>query len=502
MFRDTLEKRIKMLSIFIIFLFILLTAFVIKAFMFQDEDNIKKLASQYEKTIQTYYPRGAILDRNGINFADNSANKKLNVSLQNNTSFNVGKTFIGNIRINEDTTTKDAVEGLSGLELYYNELLNGGTPINIISSIDATGSIINEENYTAVNDHLNEGNTVNTTVDYHLQKYTEEYLKKFLKENNFKGGSVVVTDVKTGEVLTMVSSDETLNKNVLSYQPGSVFKILTLAQALENNAVDLKEEFNCTGKIKIDGVTRYCHEGEGHGKITALEGLSKSCNEVFYRLAKRLNIKDDKGNIVSNKVIDYAKELGFGSSDDKTNKNKKFILEYDDYYSFVPDNIYNNLDTFNLALGQGKVQATPLMLNTIMSAIANGGIGYQPYIVESVKNTSDDIVDIKQNQIFDLKLKESTIKNLQKALRMVCVDGTAKSNSLDSYGGLAGKTGTAENHEKESPHAWFSGYFPYNNPKYAMTVFIENGGYGSGPALKVFDSIALEIMNIENDKGI
>ena len=197
MFRDTLEKRIKMLSIFIIFLFILLTAFVVKAFMFQDEDNIKKLASQYEKTIQTYYPRGAILDRNGINFADNSANKKLNVSLQNNTSFNVGKTFIGNIRINEDTTTKDAVEGLSGLELYYNELLNGGTPIDIISSIDATGSIINEENYTAVNDHLNEGNTINTTVDYHLQKYTEEYLKKFLKENNFKGGSVVVTDVKT-----------------------------------------------------------------------------------------------------------------------------------------------------------------------------------------------------------------------------------------------------------------------------------------------------------------
>jgi len=502
MFREFLEKRIKMLSVFIIFLFILLTIFIVKAFLFQDEEKINNLANQYEKKISTYYPRGAIKDRKGINFADNSENKKLNINLENNITYNVGKTFIGQVKINDETTTKDAVEGVSGLQLYYNDILNGGTPISIISSIDATGSIINEENYTAMNDHLNEGCEINTTVDYKLQKYTEEYLEKFLKENNFKGASIVVSNVKTGEILTMVSSDEELNKNLLSYQPGSVFKIITLAQAIENGVVDLDEKFKCTGKIKIDGITRYCHEGEGHGKITAAEGLSKSCNEVFYRLAKRLNVKDKNSNIVSNKIIDYAKELGFGSEKDTVNKNKKFLLEYDDYFSFVPDNVYNNLDIFNLTLGQGRVQSTPLLINTIMSAIANGGISYNPYIVETVKNPMGEIVEIKKNQIFDMKLKDSTIKTLSQALRLVCISGTGKNNSLDSYGGLAGKTGTAENTDKNSPHAWFSGYFPYNNPRYAMTVFIENGGYGSSSALEVFDSIAIKLMDMENDKGI
>ncbi|WP_290772475.1 penicillin-binding transpeptidase domain-containing protein [Anaerofustis sp.] len=78
------------------------------------------------------------------------------------------------------------------------------------------------------------------------------------------------------------------------------------------------------------------------------------------------------------------------------------------------------------------------------------------------------------------------------------LEGTAKNNSLKELGKAAGKTGTAENTEKEHPHAWFCGYFPYDNPKYAMTVFIENGGYGSGPALKVFDSIAFETLYMEN----
>ena len=497
MFQKIIQERIKILSIFIIILFTLLTIFVIKAFMFQDKDNINKLSSQYETVIQTYYPRGAILDRNGINFSDNSSFDNLKLNIQNNINFPIGKTFIGNIQINEETTTNQAVSGVSGLQLYYDKQLNGGEAIKILSQIDATGQTINQNNYLAVNDHINEGYNINTTIDYHVQKYTESCVKEYLTKNNLKGASVVITDVTTGEIITMYSSDETLNKNVLSYQPGSVFKILTLALALENNVVDLDEEFNCNGKINIDGVTRYCNEGKGHGKLTVLDGFAKSCNEVFYTLATRLNIKDKNGNITSNKIIDYAKELGFGSVNDKTNKNKNFILEYNDYYSFVPDNIYNNLDTFNLALGQGNVQATPLMMNTIMSAIANGGKTNYPYIVESVTSQNGKIKETKENKIFDMKLSDNTIKTLQKALRMVCIKGTAKNNSIDNYGGLAGKTGTAEN-TKETPHAWFSGYFPYNNPKYSMTVFIENGGYGSGTALEIFDNIANTLLKMED----
>lgn len=495
MFREIIQRRIKLLAVFIIILFGLLTVFVVKAFIFQDEENINKLSSQYQTVVQTFYPRGAILDRNGINFSTNDSFNGLNI--EDNINFKAGKTFIGNIQINENTTTNKAINGLSGLELYYDEQLNGGEPIKILSQIDATGETINKDSYTLVNDHINEGYNINTTVDYHLQKYTESYLNEYLKENNLTGASVVITDIKTGEIITMYSSDETLNKSVLSYQPGSVFKILTLALAIENNLVDLDEEFNCNGKIDIDGVTRYCNEGKGHGKINVMEGFAKSCNEVFYELAKRLNIKDKNGNITSNKIINYAKELGFGSVNDKTNKNKNFILEYNDYFSFVPDKIYNNLDTFNLALGQGNVQATPLMMNTIMSAIANGGKTNYPYIVENVTSQNGEIKETKENKTFDMKLSKNTIKTLQEALRMVCTQGTAKNNSLEIYGGLAGKTGTAENTEK-TPHAWFSGYFPYDNPEYAMTVFIENGGYGSGAALEVFDNIANELLNINN----
>lgn len=495
MYRLKTKKRIKIMAYTVLILFFTLIVILTKVCIFPAKE-ITSLKSQYERNVLTYYPRGTIKDRSGIKFT-NIISKDNTTNIPDVLIGNVGKSFIGNINIKDNNTTSNALSGVSGLELYYDNILNGGSPINIIADVDATGKTIGKNQYKTSNDHVNQGSDINTTVDYNLQKYSENYLKTYLKKHNLTGGSVILTDVTTGEILCLVSSDDNLNKNFLSYQPGSIFKTLTLALCLDNNLVSLNEKFDCTGKIKIGNTTRDCHNQKGHGKIDVLTGYSESCNTVFYDLAKRLNVLDRNGKIKTNKLIEYANKLGFGSISDKTNKNKKFILEYNDYYSFVPDNIYNDLDTFNLALGQGTVQATPYLINIITAAISNGGSTNYPYIVKNITSTTNNSITYEnESEKFDLKLKKSTIKTLQEAMSMVGSEGTARNNSLKTYGGLAGKTGTAENNKGSEDHSWFTGYFPATNPKYAMTVFIENGGYGSSSALDVFNAIAKEVLGI------
>lgn len=495
--REIITDRIKKLRILILILFLIIFLSFVKAVLLTDTTKTS-LSMEYQKKVKTYYPRGVIEDRNNIRFTQRT-DKTDNVNLPSNNNAFVGRTYIGDVKINENNTTKDAVEGISGIQYHYNSLLKGGTPINVYATIDATGSVTGDNSYYLSNDHENEGSTITLTSDYLLQKETEEYFKKYLKERGLSSGAVICQDVKSGEILFMVSVDDSINKTVMSYQPGSVFKIITLAVALEEGVVKETDEFKCSGKVKVGKDIRKCSNEKGHGKINLMEGFAYSCNEVFYRVAEKLNMKEGK-NIVNNKILSYTKSIGFGSLKDTTNLNKKYTYEYSDYFSFVPNKVYNKLDTFNLGIGQGNIQSTPLLVNTITAAVANGGETVYPFIIDKITSPTGKSLEVEKKHKYDLHLSKSTCDTLKKTMRMVCTMGTARGNSMEKYFKCAGKTGTAEHIEKREAHSWFTGFFPYDNPKYAMTVFVEEGGAGSVTALSAFSDIAKNVYESDFNK--
>jgi penicillin-binding protein 2 len=193
---------------------------------------------------------------------------------------------------------------------------------------------------------------------------------------------------------------------------------------------------------------------------------------------------DEKGD-KHNKLLDLAKQWGFNEYGEVSHQ---FELEYPEHYSFVSSAVFNDEDIFNFALGQGKTQASPYLINNIVNAIANGGKSTELYIVDNITDPAGNDRKNGFESVFDLGLTPETVATLQEMMRLTCSIGTGTNNTLAPYGGLAGKTGTAQN-ATPNEHSWFSGYFPANKPMYAMTVFIEEGG-SSKNALELYDKLA------------
>lgn len=184
-------------------------------------------------------------------------------------------------------------------------------------------------------------------------------------------------------------------------------------------------------------------------------------------------------------MLELAKKWGFGSYPNKP--EMRFFLEYDDHYSFVPDCIYNEMDLFNVTLGEGNVQASPYLINLITNAIASGGSCVKTHLIQSVSDAAGNQLEQEDKEIYSLGLSEKTAEGLKTLMRQTGISGYASDNEIT--GGVAGKTGTSESVENADYHAWFTGYFPANEPKYALTVFIEEGGYSSN-AFELFKRLA------------
>jgi len=452
-----------------------------------DQNSAYKIKNQVSSKSVLYYPRGEIMDRNGIVLSGRI--KDGDISLKDYTAI-VGEDVIGKLNYDENNTTSTGVKGVSGLQSLFDSQLNGGNPIKVAMYSDAKGDNINNESALVYGDHLNEGTSLVTTLDYNVQKMVEGYVKSIVAQKKYKGVAAVVTDVKTGDVLAMVSEGEQTNKALICYQPGSVFKILIYAKALEAKVVDLDTKFQCNGTTEIDGVTKGCSKTEGHGEITLKDAFAQSCNIAAYETALLLNQKDSNGSIVYNDVLDLAKEFGF--QDEGQKMVKEFPLSYENSSPIIPTKVFNHMDTFNLALGQGKVMASPLTVNKIISAIANDGVYIEPRIVlnEIHPLGEETKYETYQKQVFSKEVNDK----LKIMLEEVCKTGTGKENSLAEFGGIAGKSGTAQHITGKENHGWFTGYFPANAPKYAMTVLVQEGGTSSQTALPIFNDLAKGIL--------
>ena len=364
-------------------------------------------------------------------------------------------------------------QGLSGLELQYDSYLKGvNGKISYYS--DAHGNSLKRSDvYQAPTSGMN----IQLTIDIRIQQALEREMDNIKDMFDADMALGIVVNPKTGEVLGMSSypdydpneyknySQETLSRNLpiwASYEPGSTFKIITMASAIEEGVVDIyQDHFYDSGKALVDGSTLRCWKSGGHGDQTYLQVLQNSCNPGFVSLGQKLG---------KEKLFSYIRNFGFG---DKTgidlNGESTGIL-------FAMDRI-GNVELATSAFGQGP-SVTPIQQAMAVSAVVNGGYLYQPYIVKSISDNTNTVYK-EYFPVFKRKvISSNTSAIMRDALESVVAKGGGKSAYIEGYR-IGGKTGTAQKQENgvylvNNYIMSFMSVVPANDPEAVFYLAIDN----------------------------
>ena len=443
----------------------------------------------------------------------------------------------------KDTYNQNDIIGKTGIEYLLEEYLKGKDGIKQIDmAVDGTitAEVVEKE---AVS-----GSNVVLTIDSKLQKIAEEALKDniekiksggFGKAYEAKGGSCVVMNVKTGEVLAMasypdynpqsfangISSEEwksysenksypLLNKAIQSaYEPGSIFKMVTAIAGLESGNITLTERINDTGQYIKYGEKRHCwyytDYHTGHGPLNVIGAIEKSCNYFFYETADRMGIDTlDK----------YASYFGLGKKTGiELPSEVSGTLASKEYVKSI-NSSWNPGDTINAAIGQGYNRFTPLQMTKYISMIANGGNNVDVSIIKTIQNSDGTEVSKEEinkfvNEKLGLTEENNENINLNKDYINAVKEGmksVTRGESVTAYVRfkdfnikVGGKTGSAEagkdSNGKDIVNAWFAAFAPYDDPEIAVVVMVENGGHGNYTAEAVRNIMAEYFgMNTQN----
>ncbi len=383
--------------------------------------------------------------------------------------------------------------GESGIEKVFDDILKNNEVGSIYFEVDNKKKrIIPGGGFVVVeNEEFKKPNSVKLTIDYHIQKIVEEAID----EENVNG-AVVVAEVDTGDIVAVASRPnfdqdevdaylkkdnmELYNKAIqVSYPPGSLFKIVVLLAALEEEPDIANEYFYCSGFEKLNDLIIKCNKEDGHGYISAEEAFAKSCNSVFIQIGKRVGSK---------KIIDMAQKMGYGRK-----LNIGLLEEVAGNLPYGEELIGPSVG--NISIGQGKIEVTPLQVTNMMMILANNGVEKDLSIVKGIVTEDGRMVkEFKKNEEKRIISKENS-QIVNKFMAEVVLRGTAKKLNLEDIGGACGKTGSAQAilNGENTIHGWFSGYYPRENPKYVITVFVEEGFSGSKSAVPIFGKIAREI---------
>lgn len=401
-------------------------------------------------------------------------------------------------------TTIDNV-GQNGLELYYNKYLTG-----IDGYANKQTSIKGEELLNTLDSFVPSvsGNNVYLTIDYNIQKLTEQMSEEIMLNEKPESAQIIVMNPNTGEILAS-SSKPSLDLNNLPrddmeklnaysknlsivdvYEPGSTFKVLTTAMALEEGKTTPNDRFYDPGYRIVDGQKIKCWRLHGHGSQTMTEGLCNSCNSVFIDLALRLG-KD--------KLYEYFDKFGFGN---------KLNVDFPGESGGIVMNKESakRVDYARMGFGQA-IAVTPLQQINAISSVINGGTLMQPYFVDKITNSND--VTILQNS--KTSLRRVVSKKTSDTIKVMYEEVIKKANGINAFipgYRVSGKTGTTElftDGKKSSEHiASFVGAFPSDNPEYVCLVIVNKPTSGSyygsivatPYAKKVFEGI-IEYKNIK-----
>ena len=558
------EKHFR-IRIIVLFVLLLLTAIIIKVFYIQvfQYNNLNTLASSlWSRNLPITADRGLILDRNGKVLASNITttslylvpnqikNKEevatklaeiLGVSYEEMYKHVTKKTSIERVHPEGrqlsfeiadqiDKLNYDGVyllkeskryypydnllshvlgyvgidnQGLSGLELEYDDVLTGSVgAIKYYSDALGNRLEIAEEYVEPVN-----GNNVILTIDLDLQLAVERELDNAGAKYDPEHILAIAMDPNTGEILAMASrpnynpneyqtyTQEVLSRNLpiwMMYEPGSTMKITTLAAALNEGLVNLFEDnFYDSGAVNVDGATIHCWKAGGHGAQTFLNVVENSCNPGFVDLGFRLG---------KEKLFEYINNLGFGEKTgiDLNGEAKGILFDLDKV---------GNVELATTAFGQG-ISVTPIQQVTSVSAIVNGGTLYKPYIVKSTQTPDNEMISSVNPTEVRTVIIEETSKMVRYALESVVANGSGRNAYIENYR-IGGKTGTAQKVNNGTYMVGnyivsFMGFMPADDPQIVLYVAVDNpkgvvqyGGTVAAPIAKAIFESYIEINNLE-----
>ncbi len=371
--------------------------------------------------------------------------------------------------------------GASGIELMCDEelsLLNK----RVFATADVKGNILPGRGLVVSTDMEQDSyvkSGVTTTLESGLQEAVEEILS-----NEERNAAILVLKSDTGEIMASASTptfdptriseymesdrDELVNKVTQGeYPPGSVFKIVVAAAALEQG-IDPGQTFTCDGHVTINGQKVNCKTGgeTGHGIISFRDAFAQSCNSAFVQIGQKIG---------ASAILDMAERMGLG----------KEVL--DGYPGEKTGNLMTEQQAggaaiSNLAIGQGETLMTPLQVGKMTNIVAAGGKDTGVHILLE----TEDVEESEDSQVISL----DTAQALQDMMRETMVSGSGKALKADVE--MAGKTGSAESQlgGEEAVHGWMTGFAPAENPEYTITVFVEAGGTGSQSAGPLFAQVA------------
>ena len=387
----------------------------------------------------------------------------------------------------------DENTGLYGLEAYYEKELEGQSGLVISSKDQAENDMLyTYEQYFAAKNGSDLTLTLDTTIQYYLEKGIESMVDKFSAAN---GASGIVMDAKTGGILAMASypnydlndfltvSDQTLQERIErgestvadmqllqwrnkalndTYEPGSTFKILTLSAALEEGVVDKTTTVNCGGSVNISGYTIHCSNKNGHGLQTLVQSVGNSCNPAFINYGLRIG---------SEKFYEYMRSFGLMNT-------TGIDLGGEAVGVFAADSSFTQLDLACYAFGQ-NFTVTPLALIAAQAACINGGYLYTPYLVERITDSDGNVTYRHDDTPVRQVISEQTSATVRECLEYVVASGTGKNGQVAGYR-IGGKTGTADKGQTGDVVVSFLCFAPADDPQVIMLITMDTPSRATG----------------------
>ena len=436
----------------------------------------------------------------------------------------------------KDLSVPGMTIGKTGLERKLDEKIIGKVGFQRYE-VNAFGKRIKEIQI----DKGQAGTSFKTTLDYEVQKYTNELLKD-------KAAAVCVMDIYNGDIVSLVSAPtfepnafvhgldkkywnslirdgkKPLTNKAMSglYPPGSTIKTLVALSALENEIIKPQDTFRCKGKIELHGEKFHCWEKKGHGIVNLRKGIQRSCDVYFYEISRKLGV---------DRLSETAKKFGLGKPvlSDFTEERSGVVPNTKWKKKFIGQNWYIG-ETLHSGIGQGYFQSTPIQLCLMTAQLANGGYKIKPRIIfDEEKNDLKDYSDFilkNPNETIDtnMLIKKFNLNPLFENQKNINIVKDAMYSSSNEPGGtsyrhrmenpkftFAGKTGSSQIKRfteaqreaevkqkdlsyKDRDHALFIAFAPYKNPKYAISVVVEHGGSGGSEAAPIAQKVIKKVL--------
>ncbi|MEE1305890.1 MAG: penicillin-binding transpeptidase domain-containing protein [Agathobacter sp.] len=388
-------------------------------------------------------------------------------------------------------------QGIIGLEAIYDKYLKGqnGT---IYSITDSRG--VEVKNYPEKIQKTERGNDIQLSLDYNIQSYCTQAAELTYVKKQADGVSIIAMNPQNGEILAMVDYPEfdltkpfelTANYTDVNqmwrnscindtYEPGSIFKIVTTAIALEENLVGLEDRFYCPGYIVVEDRRIRCHKTQGHGSQTFVEAIENSCNPVFIDIGQRIGI---------DRYCDYFRKFGLQKKTgiDLPGESKTIMHKKENM---------GQVELATVAFGQ-SFQITPIQLITTVSSLINGGYRVTPHLADKVINSSGKVCKTFEHPMEQQVCQKKTSETLRFLLEKVVSEGGGSKAYIEGFE-IGGKTATSQTLPRSDNKyiSAFLGFAPADNPRIIMLVKINNpkgqyyGGTIAAPVAKmIFENI-------------